>query len=407
MELIQIGKIISLIVALLILLKLKTNISLALFILSIYSIILFSLNIETALSFSLDILIDKTSIRLYIIILSVLYITMIQKQEKMFDQLLSSLRSILKNDKIVSMTAPSIIGLLPMPGGALVSAPLVDKTTEKMAMSGEFKTFLNYWFRHIWEFVWPIYAGLLLFEAMSGIPLKKIILVQAPYTILNIISGIVIFSLYMRKNNIPNLRLKNNSTIKRTAADFLWGIWPVLIIIILFFALSVPLYISLVLTSVLLTLIKKIHLKNIMKMLFSPLMGKTMLLITSVLVFQRIIYLSNVFGSTATGHISFSFLIFLCFLISFSIGFLTGVNTAYIAIAYPILLPLIQHLPNFIDLSIYIYVIGFSGILLSPVHLCLVLTNEYFNSSLLKVYKYLFPPVFLLMILSTLLVVIT
>ncbi|MCK4890154.1 MAG: DUF401 family protein, partial [Candidatus Aminicenantes bacterium] len=121
MELIQIGKIISLIVALLILLKLKTNISLALFILSIYSIILFSLKIETALSSSLDILIDKTSIRLYIIILSVLYITMIQKQEKMFDQLLSSLRSILRNDKIVSMTAPSIIGLLPMPGGALVS----------------------------------------------------------------------------------------------------------------------------------------------------------------------------------------------------------------------------------------------------------------------------------------------
>ncbi|MEN8223617.1 MAG: DUF401 family protein [Acidobacteriota bacterium] len=405
MELIQIGKIFSLFIILLVLLKLKTNISLALFILSVYSIILFSLNLETALFSSLDILIDKSSIRLYIIILSVLYITMIQKQEKMFDQLLSSLRSIFRSNKMVSMIAPSIIGLLPMPGGALVSAPLVEKTTEKMSMSGEFKTFLNYWFRHIWEFVWPIYAGLLLFEAMSGITLKKIILTQAPYTILNIISGVVILSLYMKKNNTPNLRLTDSSTIKKTIADFLWGIWPVLIIIILFFTLSVPLYISLILTSVLLTLIKKIHLKNITKMFFSPLMGKTMLLITSVLVFQRIIYLSNIFGSAATGHISFSFLIFLCFLISFSIGFLTGVNTAYIAISYPILLPLIQHLPNFVDLSIYIYVIGFSGILLSPVHLCLVLTNEYFSSNLLKVYKYLFPPVFLLMIFSTLLVV--
>jgi len=86
---------------------------------------------------------------------------------------------------------------------------------------------------------------------------------------------------------------------------------------------------------------------------------------------------------------------------------LTGVNTAYIAIAYPILLPLIQHLPNFVNLSVYIYVIGFSGILLSPVHLCLVFTNEYFKSNLLKVYKYLFPPVFLLMILSTLLAIFT
>ncbi len=405
MELIQIGKIISLIITLLILLKLRINISLALLLLSLYSIALFSLSIETALSSSIDILIDKTSIRLYIIILSVLYITMIQKQEKMFDQLLSSLRSIFRNDKSVSMIAPSIIGLLPMPGGALVSAPLVEKSTNKMAMSGEFKTFLNYWFRHIWEFVWPIYAGLLLFEAMSGIPLKKIIITQAPYTILNIISGIVIFSLYMKRNDISNFHLADNSSIKKTVKDFLWGIWPILIIIVLFFVFSIPLYISLILTAVLLTLIKKIHIKNIVQMMISPIMWKTMLLMASVLVFQRIIYQSNIFGSAASGNISFSFLIFLCFLISFSIGFLTGVNTAYIAISYPILLPLIQHLPNFVDLSIYIYVIGFAGILLSPVHLCLVLTNEYFNSNLFKVYKYLLPPVILLMILATFIVV--
>ncbi len=404
MDILQIIKIASLIFILLLLLKLKTNISLSLFILSIYSIILFSLNILTALSFSLDILVDKTSIRLYIIIVSVLYITMIQKKKKMFDLLLSSLRSIFKNDKIVSMAAPSIIGLLPMPGGALVSAPLVEQSTEKMKMSPEFKTYLNYWFRHIWEFIWPIYAGLLLFEAMSGIPLKTIILHQAPYTLLNIISGIIIVSLYLRSVGVENIRIQTNSTVKNTINEFLAGIWPVLSVISLFFIFNIPLFISLVLTSVSLTIIKKINIREIISMLFSPLIGKTMLLMASVLIFQKIIFISNIFGSTGKENISFTFLIFLSFLISFSLGFLTGVNTAYIAISYPILLPLIQHLPNFVDLSIYIYVIGFSGILLSPVHLCLVLTNEYFNSNLLKVYKYLFPPVFLLMIASTLLV---
>ncbi len=407
MELIQIGKIVSLIIILLILLKFKINISLSLILLSIYSILLFSLKPGVVLSASLDILTDKTSLKLYIIIFSVLYITMIQKKKKMFDQLLSSLRSIFRNDKIVSMTAPSIIGLLPMPGGALVSAPLVEKATDKMGMSNEFKTYLNYWFRHIWEFVWPIYAGLLLFEAMSGISLKVIIFHQAPYTILNILTGYIIVSYYLRSNNIKSIRIPKNGTAGGTIKDFISGIWPVLLIILLFFIFSVPLYISMILTSIILTFIKRINPEEVAKMVFSPLIGRTMLLMASVLIFQKIIYISNVFGSTGPEKISFIFLIFLCFLISFSIGFLTGVNTAYIAISFPILLPLIQNLPNYISLSVYIYVIGFSGILLSPVHLCLVFTNEYFKSNLLKVYKYLFPPVFLLMILSTIIVVIT
>ncbi len=407
MELIQIGKIVSLIVILLILLKLKTNISLALFILSIYSIFLFSLNIRLVVSSSFDILIDKTSVRLYIIIISVLYITMIQKKKKMFDQLLSSLRSIFRNDKIVSMTAPSIIGLLPMPGGALVSAPLVEKATAKMEMSNEFRTYLNYWFRHIWEFVWPIYAGLLLFEAMSGITLKTIVYHQIPYTILNILTGYIIISYYIRSNKIKVIRNSRNGNAGNTIKDFIAGIWPVLMIILLFFIFSVPLYISMILTSVMLTLIKRIDLKEVSEMLFSNLIGRTMILMGSVLIFQKIIYISHIFGSASPQDLSLTFLIFLCFLISFSIGFLTGVNTAYIAISFPILLPLIQGLPNYVNLSVYIYVIGFSGILLSPVHLCLVFTNEYFKSNLLKVYKYLFPPVFILMIFSTLIVLFT
>jgi len=404
MEFNQIGKILSLIVILLILLKLKTNISLALLILSVYSVALFSLEFNTVLSESLDILIDFSSVKLYIIIVSVLYITMIQKEKAMFDQLLSSLRSIFRNDKVVTMTAPSIIGLLPMPGGALVSAPLVEKSTEQMGMSGEFKTFLNYWFRHIWEFVWPIYAGLLLFEAMSGIHLKTIVLHQAPYTLLNVFSGFLIFTLYMKRKNIRAPKISSNRSAGSTIRDFFSGIWPILMIILLFFIFSIPLYISMIITSFSLTLVKKVKLRQSMKMLFSPLIGRTMFLIGAVLVFQRIIYISHVFGNVRPEDLSFDFLIFLCFLISFSIGFLTGVNTAYIAISFPVLLPLIRGLPNYIDLSIYIYVIGFSGILLSPVHLCLVFTNEYFKSNLLKVYKYLVPPVFLLMVLSTLIV---
>jgi hypothetical protein len=34
---------------------------------------------------------------------------------------------------------------------------------------------------------------------------------------------------------------------------------------------------------------------------------------------------------------------------------------------------------------------GYAGMMLSPVHLCFLLTAEYFNTSLIKVYRYLLP----------------
>jgi hypothetical protein len=52
---------------------------------------------------------------------------------------------------------PAAIGLVPMPGGALFSAPLVGKTAEKSTNSPEWKAAVNYWFRHILEYWWPLY----------------------------------------------------------------------------------------------------------------------------------------------------------------------------------------------------------------------------------------------------------
>ena len=99
---------------------------------------------------------------------------------------------------------------------------------------------------------------------------------------------------------------------------------------------------------------------------------------------------------------SVSMVVLIAFVISFSMGFLTGVNTAFIVIAYPILLPLVSTVPAFSleAISIFIYVTGFAGILFSPVHLCLVLTNDYFKSNLLHVYRYLTIPVIVLVFMA-------
>ncbi len=152
-------------------------------------------------------------------------------------------------------------------------------------------------------------------------------------------------------------------------------------------------------------MVKRMGIKEILQVLFSESIGKILLLVAAVMIFQKTIEISNVFATLNAGGLSLEMMVLVCFLVSFSMGLLTGLNIAWVGISYPIILPLLQALPEgqFMYLSLYVYVVGFAGILLSPVHFCLIFTNEYFKSTLYKVYKYTAPPAILVVIISTLL----
>jgi integral membrane protein (TIGR00529 family) len=388
-----------------ILLRLKVNLALTIFLLSVCAVIVFGINVEKALVGCGEALIAKKSLRLYVIVTTVIYVATVQKTKHMFDRLISSLNIMVRDSRIVAMIGPAIVGFLPMPGGALMSAPLVDVSTKEMNLKPEFNTFLNYWFRHVWEFIWPVYASLLLFQTLAGIPMKTVILYLTPFTVLNIITGLIISFFYFRKHGIKRKPPRQKQSASRTARDFFEGVWPILLVIMLFFILSIPLHYSLPLVALVLTFVKRMSFKEVAEILFSKSIGKIMLLVAAVMIFQKIVIISDAFAALETGGMSVGMLVLVCFLVSFSMGLLTGLNIAFVGISYPILQPLLQVLPEsqFMYMSLYVYVIGFAGILLSPVHFCLVLTNEYFKSTLYKVYKYLAPPGILLAIVSTIL----
>ncbi len=43
-------------------------------------------------------------------------------------------------------------------------------------------SFVNYWFRHIWEYWWPLYPGILLTTVITEISLLTIIVIMCPFT---------------------------------------------------------------------------------------------------------------------------------------------------------------------------------------------------------------------------------
>jgi hypothetical protein len=71
--------------------------------------------------------------------------------------------------RAVAFAIPAAIGLLPMPGGAYISAVVVDPLCDKMWLKSRQKTFLNYWMRHIWIPVWPLFQGVLITAVVLGV----------------------------------------------------------------------------------------------------------------------------------------------------------------------------------------------------------------------------------------------
>ena len=89
-------------------------------------------------------------------------------------------------------------------------------------------------------------------------------------------------------------------------------------------------------------------------------------------------------------------IIWLSILMPFIIGLLTGITVAFVGMTFPILLSLSGNI-TFLPLA---YASGYIGVLISPTHLCLVLTRQYFNSNFSGIYKRMILPIILVFITS-------
>ena len=90
-------------------------------------------------------------------------------------------------------------------------------------------------------------------------------------------------------------------------------------------------------------------------------------------------------------------------LVCFTLGFLTGMVAAYIGMGYALLAGFLYQ-PTIIPGNILLgYLAGYLGMLLSPTHLCLILSANHFGAGLGKVYRVMAIPALLLAIAGFLL----
>lgn len=395
---VELLKLLLLFLVLIFLIKIKFPVGFSLFIGAVLLGALFGMNGVELAKNMWNGLRDWKTIHLIIVVSLITHLGAVLKYTENLADLTDSLSGLVKEVKYVLMFLPALVGLLPMPGGALLSAPMVQEVGTKYNLSAEMKTILNYWFRHIMEFIFPLYPGLILSAALLSVHLNQIILTLFPLMIAMTVVGM---AYYQKRLNLENTTLENRLSFKTNLKNLLWALSPVLIIIFLAIFLNINLIIGLAISLIYVFIWKKVSWQVILSLAKKNFSLNIVWLIAGIMIFKEVLQASGAPNSiplilSQWGVPSFVVLFFLPFII----GFLTGMTTAYIGISYPILMAYL--VPAKVDFGavMFSYWAGFLGLLISPVHLCLVLSKNYFKADFFQVYKLLIPPALILTILA-------
>jgi len=402
--LIEVIKLLVVIVFIIFLIKKKWNLEYIILLASLLLGLLFKLGIcEIILNF-IQAVSDPVTIKLIGLIVLVFLLSSILRKIESLKHIVNSLQKLVNDYRLILAFIPSFLGLLPMPAGAMFSAPMVSEIGDRMGLQAEEKTYVNYWFRHIWEFVWPLYPSILLFSALLEVNVRDIVMVQFPITLIALILGLIWEKRYLKKDTAESRRENIFFNLKKL---FL-GTWPILLVIFLVIFIKIDLLISLIVVILSMILLNRSKLKtvDVIEIVKKNIHLNTILLIAAVMIFKRMLQ--------ATGAITvipefFTDLgihpLFILFFIPFLIGVLTGVPSAVIGITFPVLLPFIVQGEVNLNYAMFAFVGSFVGVMFSPTHLCLVVTRDYFNADLGKIYKMLALPL-LIIILSALILAI-
>ena len=283
---------------------------------------------------------------------------------------------------------PLVIGLIPMPAGALVSASMLLPVAKGARISAEKLTIINYWFRHVWTPVWPLYPSVIIALAVLGTDYGKYVFSTAPIAALSFLAGLFL---------LHKLRFTFNP---KEIRKLISNLYPILVLIALFLATRILLF-SVITAIALVVLHKKPETRLLMQTFRKALDFRIIALVFAVMGYKGIIQLSNS-AQLLYSDLSFLPIQITAFVVSFLVGFATGIEMSYSSISLPIFHEFAEEPGNLLLLI----TAGFFGVMLSPFHLCYALTVEFFRADFAKCYGILIRLVIPVMLFLSLLSVV-
>jgi integral membrane protein (TIGR00529 family) len=308
-------------------------------------------------------------------------------------RLLSSLDELFHSKRLNISLLPMLIGFMPSAGGALFSAPMVDKAAEGTALTAEDKTFLNTLYRHVMEIFFPTYPCIIITSYQANVPLSRLIPVLFPVAVVVFVLGQWYLRKLPRHQSIPFARLN-----KTAAAALMLALWPLLVLIALILAFRWPVYIATALILVVLILVERLPVWDLPRLFKESTNIRLLLMVMVVMAFKDTLKLCGAMDILPAAIYSLPIPSFLAFsLMAFFISITTGMTFTAVGIVLPLAL---MGVTNTLPLATLILLSAYCGVMITPMHLCITMVADHFKANLRRVLAKSLPLYLALYVLS-------
>ena len=307
------------------------------------------------------------------------------KNYGILNRIVDAMLLMIPSKKAVMMLIPSLIGVMSVPGGAVLSAPFINKIGDEMDIIPARRAIINLVYRHISMFLFPFTTSLLFIKAaIPDINLYRLILTSFPFVV-----GMVFLAYFIfMKDEIDNEKRKTEITIKGIL-NLIVLTSPIYMSVIINLITGLPFFVSMLGSIFIVYLLSSK--KDFFKTAWESINYNTIFVIISILILKDIILqlegMLDIIRGVLISVDGVLSVLFLFMVVSLFFGFITGYPTASLALTLPLLTMM-----NLTINELYIYVffinaVAFVGYFYSPLHLCQVLTLGEMKVSTGELYK--------------------
>jgi len=300
-------------------------------------------------------------------------------------RLVPAVQGLFRSRRVAMAAIPLLMGMLPTPGGIMLSAPMVRQMADHIGVDRTRSAAINFFFRHLWEPAWPLFPAVPLIQTMFGISAFVLIWHNLAITLGGMLGGVI----FLLMPAIPPKKQHERSQERftRNLWGFLAAFWPIAVVAGLYAGLNITPAIGILLATVLFLIFHRVRPARWPGIFRAALVPDFALLVLGALLFKVNLEAANAVDDVVEFFSTINVPPYvLIFLLPAMVSFFTGVTMPTVAITFPFLTP---YIGTGAEARIGLEVLAFSGlccgVLATPVHLCLALSASYFEAPLIRI----------------------
>lgn len=338
----------------------------------------------------------KRALKLVPLIYLINLLGMLMRETGREKELVNGLEVLVRHRGVMAASTAAAMGLLPMPGGALLSANMVGMTLEHQEEGGH-KAAVNLWFRHIWETISPLYPGIILCSELFGLHMGDLAIWN-----FSLFWAFILFGTLLLLKRVRPIEPSGTYTTRQGLMVSIKVLFPVFLAIGLTIAEQIEglgrlRYMTGPLPGVGLGVVAafiiwrpggRLFLRTLVKALEPKMQGVLILALMIATAVEISGAVQGMHGDLKHYHVP---VLLIVAVLPFLTGFLTGLTVGFVGMTVPLAVGLADQWGRGTVFSLA-YISGFMGVLYSPVHLCVILSAERFKVDYGAIYRWLIPP---------------